>query len=48
MTIKEMVERGFSSDKNNKILDEFGNEYRDKNGEVGYLNTFVRPIGSFK
>lgn len=32
-----MIERGFSADKYGKILDDFGNEYRNEDGEIEYL-----------
>ncbi len=38
MTIKEVKERGFTTDKNGKVLDDFGNELRNENGEVEYIN----------
>lgn len=39
MTKNEIFERGFSIDGNGKILDNFGNEYRDENGCIVYINT---------
>jgi hypothetical protein len=37
MSIDEVVERGLNVDENGKVLDEFGNEYRDENGLVCYV-----------
>lgn len=37
MNIDEVVERGLNVDENGKILDEFGNEYRDEHGLVCYV-----------
>ena len=34
MSIDEVIERGLNVDENGKVLDEFGNEYRDENGLV--------------
>ena len=33
----EYIERGLSIDENRKVLDEYGNEYRNESGEVEYL-----------
>jgi len=32
MTKDEIVERGFSVDEDGRVLDNFGNEYRDEEG----------------
>jgi hypothetical protein len=37
MRKEEMIERGFSADDNRKILDDFGNEYRNEDGEIEFL-----------
>ena len=37
MERNEFIERGLSVDSNNKVLDEYGNEYRNENGEIEYL-----------
>jgi len=37
MKMTEIVERGFSIDNNGKVLDDFGNEYRNENGEIEFL-----------
>lgn len=37
MKMEEIIERGFSIDVNGKILDDYGNEYRDENGEVSFI-----------
>ena len=41
MKYEEMIERGFTSDSNGKILDGFGNEYRNEDGKVEYLEDQV-------
>jgi|TARA_B110000211_G_C14054605_1_gene542762 hypothetical protein len=38
MTADEVAERGLLIDENGKVLDEFGNEYRDESGCVCYIN----------
>jgi len=37
MKLKEFIERGLLLDNNGKVFDEYGNEYRDENGEMQYL-----------
>jgi hypothetical protein len=37
MTMDEVLERGLSLDDSGRVLDEFGNEYRDENGMVCYV-----------
>jgi hypothetical protein len=37
MKKSELIERGFSTDENGKVLDNFGNEYRNENGCIEYL-----------
>jgi hypothetical protein len=37
MTADEVAERGLLIDENGKVLDEFGNEYRDESGCVCYI-----------
>jgi hypothetical protein len=37
MRESEMIERGFSADEHGKILDDYGNEYRNEDGEVEFL-----------
>jgi hypothetical protein len=41
MTKDELVERGLTTNKNGKVLDEYGNEYRDEEGCCCYLAGFV-------
>lgn len=38
MTMAEVEERGLNVDENGRVLDEFGNEYRDESGCVCYIN----------
>lgn len=37
MEMDEVIERGLSVDENGKVLDEFGNEYRNEEGMVCYV-----------
>jgi hypothetical protein len=37
MTLEEMIERGLQTDKYGRVLDEYGNEYRDEDGCVCYI-----------
>ena len=37
MKIEEIVERGFSFDEYYRIIDDFGNEFRNENGEIEFL-----------
>jgi hypothetical protein len=38
MKKEELIERGLSVDINNKVLDEYGNEYRNEDGEIEHLD----------
>ena len=38
MKISEIKERGFSIDNSGRVLDNFGNEYRDEQGCVVFLD----------
>jgi hypothetical protein len=38
MKHEEMIERGFTTDSNGLILDNFGNEYRNEEGSIEYLD----------
>lgn len=37
MNKSEMLERGFTTDGYGKIIDDYGNEYRNENGQVEFL-----------
>jgi hypothetical protein len=37
MEMSEVIERGLNVDENGKVLDEFGNEYRNEEGMVCYV-----------
>jgi len=37
MEMSEVMERGLNVDENGKVLDEFGNEYRNEEGMVCYV-----------
>lgn len=37
MDMTEVLERGLSVDENGKVLDEFGNEFRNEDGCVCYV-----------
>jgi hypothetical protein len=38
MDMSEVVERGFTVAEDGRVLDEYGNEYRDEEGMVCYVN----------
>ena len=38
MNILEVVERNFTIDTNEKVIDDAGNEYRNENGEIEFVN----------
>lgn len=38
MSVDEVNERGLSIDEDGKVLDEFGNEYRNEEGMVCYVD----------
>lgn len=37
MTMQEIIERGLMVDESGKVLDNFGNEYRNENGNIEYI-----------
>jgi hypothetical protein len=43
MKREELIERGFGVDSNGKILDEYGNEYRNEEGQIEYIEG--KPFG---
>ena len=43
MNEKEMIERGFTSE-NGKILDDFGNEYRNEEGQIELLEEGLKEF----
>lgn len=45
MTISEIVERNFKITKNGLVLDDIGNEYRNENGEIEYIE---EPINLYE
>lgn len=44
MLIQEINERGLSVDDDGRVLDEFGNEYRDESGQVCYADPVTIDI----
>ncbi|MFW6173487.1 MAG: hypothetical protein ACOC5T_07075 [Elusimicrobiota bacterium] len=45
MKKSEMIERGFTADKHGKIIDDYGNEYRNESGEIEYLEKILKEEG---
>ena len=45
MTRSEIESRGFSLNENLKVLDNFGNEYRNEGGSIEYLESDYESFG---